>query len=252
VSNARTLTASLEDYLEAILHVVREKSAARVKDIAGRMGVSASSVTGALRALADRRLINYAPYDIVTLTPQGAELAEDVVRRHDVLKSFFTRVLGVDDAEASEAACRMEHALSDTIERRLIRLLEHARCSGHGEQGWLRQFRSACEADTPKAPHGRPADGGSQKARTSMPERSTEGVPPLTLRELKPGTKARIIKVGGRGTARKRLADMGLTRGATIELIRVAPLGDPVEVRIRGYLLSLRKEEAAQVTIAPQ
>ena len=94
---AKALTASLEDYLEAIFHIVSKKQAARAKDISDRMGVNKSSVTGALQALAERGLVNYAPYDIVTLTGRGQAAAEKLVRRHEVLKQFLVGVLAVNE-----------------------------------------------------------------------------------------------------------------------------------------------------------
>jgi DtxR family Mn-dependent transcriptional regulator len=114
-----TLTASLEDYLEAIFHITAEKQAARPKDIAQRLNVKNASVTGALRALADRGLINYAPYDIVTLTQTGREAAEGVVGKHEALRDFFVNILRVDEKTADDAACRMEHSMSDVIFNRL-------------------------------------------------------------------------------------------------------------------------------------
>ena len=123
MADTLALTPSLENYLEAIFHIVKQKSAARAKDIARRLGVSNSSVTNALRALAARQLVNYAPYDIVTLTADGRRMAADVVRRHRVLRDFFVEVLGLAGEEAEEAACRMEHVLSEAVEDRLRRLL---------------------------------------------------------------------------------------------------------------------------------
>ena len=76
-----SLSASLEDYLEAIYHIVAEKQAARTKDISQRLKVNNSSVTGALRALAERQLVNYAPYEVITLTASGKKIARDIVRR---------------------------------------------------------------------------------------------------------------------------------------------------------------------------
>jgi DtxR family Mn-dependent transcriptional regulator len=122
-----TLSDSLEDYLEAIHHIVQAKGAARGKDIAQRLGVNRSSVSGALRSLAGKNLINYAPYDIVTLTPQGERVAQRVVQRHEVLREFFVRVLGVEVGVAEENACGMEHALSQTVLERLIHLVEFIR-----------------------------------------------------------------------------------------------------------------------------
>ena len=69
------------------------------------------------------------------------------------------------------------------------------------------------------------------------------------LRELKPGRKGRIVKILGDGPIQRRILDMGLVRGAEVEMERVAPLGDPLEVKIKGYHLSLRKEEAARIFV---
>jgi len=105
------LSASLEDYLEAIFHIVAQKHVARAKDIAQRLGVNHSSVTVALRSLASRGLVNYAPYEVVTLTPEGQRASEDVARRHSTLRKFFVKVLSVDQDLADTAACEMEHTL---------------------------------------------------------------------------------------------------------------------------------------------
>ncbi|WP_292468409.1 FeoA family protein [Methanolobus sp.] len=70
-----------------------------------------------------------------------------------------------------------------------------------------------------------------------------------TLDTLKPGEKARITKVRVKGAARRKLFDMGMVAGADIELVRNAPLGDPMDYRIKGYHLSIRKEEASQIFI---
>jgi DtxR family Mn-dependent transcriptional regulator len=90
------LSSNMEDYLEAIFHISQEKQAARAKDIADRVMVNKSSVTGALRSLSEKGLVNYAPYDIITLTAKGKRLAEEIVRRHAALKDFFIKVLLID------------------------------------------------------------------------------------------------------------------------------------------------------------
>ena len=66
------LSGNMEDYLEAIFHIVSEKSAARAKDIAAFLNVKNSSVTGALRHLSEKGFINYTPYDIITLTGKSS------------------------------------------------------------------------------------------------------------------------------------------------------------------------------------
>jgi Fe2+ transport system protein FeoA len=71
----------------------------------------------------------------------------------------------------------------------------------------------------------------------------------MTLSELKPGEKGQIQKVAGVGPVKRRIADMGVTKGSLVEVVRVAPMGDPMDVRIKGYHLSLRKEEAADIAV---
>ncbi len=69
------------------------------------------------------------------------------------------------------------------------------------------------------------------------------------LSELKQGEKGKVVKIGGKGNVLRRLLDMGLVSGSEVEMQRVAPLGDPIEINIKGYNLSLRKEEASSIQV---
>ncbi len=134
------LSASLEDYLEAIFHITSERKVARARDIARRLRVGNSSVTGALRALAEKGLIQYAPYDFVTLTEEGDRMARDISRRHRLLQDFLVRVLGVDPEVSDAEACKMEHALSKAVSERLIQFVRFIeRCPRCGES-WVSRF----------------------------------------------------------------------------------------------------------------
>lgn len=121
-NDAAALSESLEDYLEAIYVIIRRKTAARPKDVAVQLGVTKASVTGALRVLAERGLVYHEPYDIVTLTDKGQQLACEVDNKHKALKLFFTDVLGVNENEAEEVACKVEHAIPSDIKNRLAGL----------------------------------------------------------------------------------------------------------------------------------
>jgi DtxR family transcriptional regulator, Mn-dependent transcriptional regulator len=138
------LSSSMEDYLEAIFHIVSEKQAARAKDIARRLNVNNSSVTGALRSLSEKGFINYAPYDLITLTKKGKEHAKNVVRRHRALNAFFVEVLGAEPGEAEETACKMEHAISPDILERLIRFVAFFEMFPRGGQEWKGLFDKLC------------------------------------------------------------------------------------------------------------
>ena len=71
----------------------------------------------------------------------------------------------------------------------------------------------------------------------------------MTLRELQPGQTAKVVAIDAEGAFKRRIMDMGITAGVSVKLIKVAPLGDPIEVTLRGYQLSLRKDEAASIQV---
>lgn len=72
----------------------------------------------------------------------------------------------------------------------------------------------------------------------------------MTLKDLKPGEEGIVVSIGQKGPMRRRIMDMGVTPGISIKVVKVAPLGDPIEVNVRGYELSLRKEEAENIQIS--
>jgi DtxR family Mn-dependent transcriptional regulator len=248
--NNTSLSASMEDYLEAIFHIVIENQVARVKDIASRLKVHKSSVTAALRNLANHQLINYAPYDVITLTPQGVKLAQDVVRRHEALRDFFVKVLTVDEHLADEVACRMEHTIPRTIVDRLILFSEFLEVCPRAGGKWLRGFQDFCDA--PLTP--RDCEQCINFCLEDLKKKQEQGRAKMTLplREMKPRQKGKILAVKSRGELGKRIASMGITPGAIVEVERVAPLGDPIDIKVKGYHLSLRKEEAKGITVELQ
>ncbi len=138
------LSASLEDYIEAIYHIVEEKLVARSKDIASRLDVSRASVTEALRALAKKNLINYSPYEAITMTEEGRRVAEDVIYRHDSLKRFFTEVLAIKPELAEEAACKVEHAAPPVVIARMIDFITFLQVCPRGGDDLLNGFADYC------------------------------------------------------------------------------------------------------------
>ena len=69
------------------------------------------------------------------------------------------------------------------------------------------------------------------------------------LREVPVGGKAKVVKIHGEGAVKRRIMDMGITRGVEISVRKVAPLGDPIEITVRGYELSLRKADAENIEV---
>lgn len=142
-----SLSESLEDYLEAIFCIIDERKVARPKDIIARMNVSGASVTGALRLLAERKLIYYAPHDLISFTEEGARIAGEIYRRHLNLRSFLIDVLLVEPHQANETACKMEHVLPDAIISRMVRLAAFMNGKPKIAQQWHDELSGAAPAD---------------------------------------------------------------------------------------------------------
>ena len=139
------LSASLEDYLEAIYHLTAGQGVARSKDIAEAMGVSRASVTGALKALSEKEMVHYQPYGYATLTEKGQQIARQVVRRHEVLTRFFEDLLGAKASTAQAAACRAEHTLGPEITARLMAFIEFVSETRDDGQDIAKQFQQYWE-----------------------------------------------------------------------------------------------------------
>ncbi len=251
-NSSNTLSASLENYLEVIYNLIEKHRVARSKEIASRLEINRSSVTGGLQALRDRGLINYEPYEFITLTDEGRRIAANVVHRHNTLKEFFINVLSIDEAEADEAACRMEHGISKNITNRLMDFAHYFKTCPNAGVKWVEGIGYTCSPEC--------RNEGEKRCQKCMAETNpdqrhnlfTGAVSTMrmtTLKELNPGEKGIIETIVGNSVIKRRIKDMGVTNGSLIEVIRVAPMGDPIEVKVKDYHLSLRKDEAADIIV---
>ncbi|MBA2882256.1 DtxR family Mn-dependent transcriptional regulator [Desulfosalsimonas propionicica] len=134
------LSENLEDYLETILELEKTQKVARVKDIAEMRGVLRGSVTGALKSLAEKGLINYEPYSFITLTRKGTAVAGEINRRHRVIKNFLTHVLQLDPQIAEDNACRMEHAMDRAAVDRMVAFIDYMETCPRTDASWIQGF----------------------------------------------------------------------------------------------------------------
>lgn len=118
-NNSPELSASLQDYLEAVYVLSRKKGFARSRDISLALKVSMPSVNAAIKNLAARGLLSYERYGYISLTPAGGKTGARIAGHHLFLKDFFMTVLGLSETEAERDACRAEHALSPATLLRL-------------------------------------------------------------------------------------------------------------------------------------
>ncbi|NLH99507.1 MAG: MarR family transcriptional regulator [Chthonomonadales bacterium] len=135
------LTATMEDYLEGIFLLSRDRRVVRMRDIAGHLGVTPSTATTTVQTLAKRGLIAHEKYEDVVLTDQGRAIAEEVLRRHEELRSFLEEVLLLDPDTAEEDACRLEHGISEVTLDRLRHFASAIRGCGNAGAGCMRRFR---------------------------------------------------------------------------------------------------------------
>jgi DtxR family transcriptional regulator, Mn-dependent transcriptional regulator len=138
------LSESMEDYLEVILELEEAQKVARAKDIADRLSIQRGSVTGALKALQKKGLINYQPYSYVTLSPRGKKLAREITYRHGIIKSFLVNILQIDTETAEATACRMEHAIDKKTLERLVCFIDYLQLCPRAGDEWLESFVKYC------------------------------------------------------------------------------------------------------------
>ncbi|MBN1654616.1 MAG: DtxR family transcriptional regulator [Deltaproteobacteria bacterium] len=227
--------------METIFELVRDRKVARVRDIAEARQVKASSVTPAMRRLSRMGLIKYERREFIELTAEGEKLARRVYSRHQILERFFQNFLGLNSSEARENACAMEHSLTNEAMERFVRLFEFLRGCPAGKE-LLQTFLHCSEVQgaTRECAFDRALKQQSKRKR----EHST-----ISLFDLKPGKKGRVIQINAKGSMRRRMLDLGILPDTIIEIERIAPSGDPVWIKLGGFQLSLRKREAESVLL---
>lgn len=123
ITDVKKLSASMQDYLEAILELEERGEAVRVTDIANKLQIAKPSVNQTLNKFKKRGLVRQEMYGPVELTSEGRNMAEKIRQTHQQLKRFLIEVLNVEPQIAEEDACRMEHAVSAHTMERLTEFL---------------------------------------------------------------------------------------------------------------------------------
>jgi DtxR family transcriptional regulator, Mn-dependent transcriptional regulator len=211
------LSASMQDYLEAILELEEEENQVRITDIANKLNIAKASVNQTIHKFKEMGLVRQQIYGPVELTDNGREMADKVKQRHKKLSHFLIGVLGVDPKIAEKDACLMEHAVSSETMERLTDFLSR--------NGYMKD------------------DIYEKKAENNF------NIITVALSDLKTGQKGKVVKVASKGEVRRRIMEMGIITGTEILVKGFAPFGDPMELGIKGYNLSLRKSEASDIMV---
>jgi DtxR family Mn-dependent transcriptional regulator len=229
---------SVEDYLKTIYELSPNGTSVSTTDISKALKVAPASVTEMLKKLAEKKYIDYSPYHGTTLTANGRRIAEKMARKHRLLERFLHDVLKINNQKVHNEACEMEHALSDDAEEALCRFLRHPdRCPDDGK------IIPPCDLKI-----------GSCAECIQLHSKGLEETGKykqilVSVSSLKQGQCGKIALIRGGHNMLQRLLDMGLTPGTEICVARVAPLGGPVELAVRGSKLALGKGIASKVFV---
>ncbi len=250
----KPLTPVMEDYLEAIyeLHSDEDIKAIRVRDIAKKLDVKMPTVTSMLKVLNDRDLVNYEKYEYLELTDKGKGIGREMKKRHHIIRKFLTSVLNIDMKTADEEACKMEHALGSSTMESLTAFMEFIQVCPRAGDDWVAHFQAYQQ-------HGRRPEACKEKFEHFKCETAGESAisgkccmeEKMNLSQMKEGQKGRIISVGGEIRLRRRIIEMGLSRGVYFRVEKYAPLKDPLELNVNGNHVSLRVKEAAGIIVEP-
>jgi DtxR family Mn-dependent transcriptional regulator len=206
---------AVQDYLKAIHRLGGADKVVKPHEIVTAMAVKAPSVTGMLNRLADAGWIVYTPKEGARLTPEGLAEALRVIRRHRLVELFLTRVLGLDWSEVDAEAEALEHAISPRLEQAIADHLGEPLEDPHG--------------------HPIPSRTGEMRHRTLRQLSDFRGGETVVIREAQDDNPARL----------RHWQDLGLTPGATVQIMSYEPLDDLFEVTVGGRLIRLGSEGLA-------
>ncbi|MDR1482610.1 MAG: metal-dependent transcriptional regulator [Synergistaceae bacterium] len=188
-----SLTARVEDYLEAVLDIEMSGMVATVTQLAKSLGVTKATVTASLKKLDESGLLAHERYGDVILTAEGREKALAIYRRHEFLADFFMRILGFSRERAHNVACVMEHEIDENTERRLAAFTDAMVLAERDNEAWLKELRERMDA-----PHELPV--------------------PLCL--MDEGSSGVIARITAQYELRRRLNAAGFSPGVDISDIR--------------------------------
>lgn len=210
-------------YLEAIYYIWNEGEPVRSARLADWLSVSRPTVTVAVRRMSRDGLVRLDAHKEIKLTARGRRMAEAIVRRHRIMERWLTDGLGLDWVTADEEAARLEHAVSDVVEKRLYEVLGRP---------------ATC-------PHGNPIPGYSEAAPDE-----------LRLTSVHEGSRASITRVSEVAEREAPLLlaylhQRDLTPGREIKVVEIDGIAKTVRVQVAGRELTLSHETAAKLWATP-
>jgi len=213
---------TIEEYLESVGALEQLENPVRTSSLAQALEVSPASVSEMLQRLSKKGLVEYTPYGGATLTEEGGQRVLELTRRHRLWEVFLNRCLGMSWEDVYQEACRLEHATSNLIAKKLAQFL-----------------------DNPKVcPHGNPIP----KDNYELPEVS--GIP---LTELEIGQLGTLVSVISESNAKflHYLSGLGLIPGAKVKMLEKAPFDGTLTIEVSDAIKALGPQAASFVMVEP-
>ena len=210
------LTHAVEDYLKTIYQIQSEEGRATTKEIADRLEVTPASVTGMLKKLAATKppLVFYRKHQGVMLSPEGEQVALEILRHHRLLEQFLHQILGYEWEDVHDEADRLEHVISEEFEERIAEAMGNPSHDPHGDPIPTRELQIL---DSPQTP----------------------------LSDLRKGSWAVIHRVQDRDPELlKYLSEIGMIPGAHLVVLEYSPFDQNLRLQVEG--------QAEQVILGPQ
>ena len=213
------VTEVVEEYLEGIYRLQEKSGVARTSDIVKVLQVVPGTVTNTVTRLEKEGMLRHEPYRGVRLTDKGRKIALDVIRRHRLSERLLTDFMRVDWDKAHDAACKLEHGITDDVIKKLEKALGHPKTCPHGNP-----IPTAC--------------GGIIEEKSE---------PLSTLRSKESGVVAKIKDETPE--VLEYIAALGLLPGASIEIVEKAPFDGPITVKVGGTNHALSLSMASNIWV---
>jgi DtxR family transcriptional regulator, Mn-dependent transcriptional regulator len=237
MSNHEKLSANIEEYLETIYKISQKEKIVKTSKISKDLGITPASVSEMLKKLEKMGYVDYSQYKGVKLTDSGLKVAKNITRKHRLLERFLHDILKLKDHFLHDQACEMEHSLSDDAERALCQVLDHPdKCPDDSVIPACDLKFTSCEECLKRR----------EEEVNEVGKRNENLIPIMELRDHQ---KGKVSFIRGDYKVIRRLLDMGITIGAFISVIKIAPLSGPVEVAIRGSKLAIGRDIACNVFV---
>lgn len=233
----KSLSENVEEYLEILYKLSPNGEMVSTSQISEKLKIAPASVTQMLKKLSKKGYVEYSPYKGAILTKEGLKIAKKITRKHRLLERFLCDILKIKKDKIHEQACEMEHSLSDDAERALCHLLEQPdMCPGESLIPECDLKFTSCEECL-------------SRKEEDIEEVGKRNQNLISILDLKEHNRGKVSFIRGDYNVIRRLLDMGITIGAIISVIKVAPLGGPVEVAVRGSKLAIGHDIASNVFV---